>query len=272
MNEKDDLGNIPSMVPDRDEVVRHQRKRNQQEIVPPSAYSDVIKVSTWPIRIMIFLLTLSLMGGGALGYYIYEQNLQSLDQANRLISDLETRLLIAGDTADETTGNLLERLETNFTQIDRLWATRNRTNGEISDFRNQLAEYEKVNRGRDEITTNNSKLIENNKTQLVVTGARSNELSMQLQQIVELVGNLNTAFAVLEGLSVDMQSIKTSLNSGDSTMLGVVGRMDAMADRLINLQESVAAIDTNRVQVNSFLNKLQQDIQLVRSSISENGL
>ena len=95
---------------------------------------------------------------------------------------------------------------------------------------------------------------------------------MQLGQVVEMVGNLNTAFAVLESLSADMESIKTSLNSGDSTLLGVVGRMDAMTERIISLQESVAAIDANRAQVNSLLNKLQQDLQSVRSSVTENGL
>ena len=55
MDENDDLKDIPPMVPDRDDVDSHiSNKRSQnQEIVRPSYYTQKVKVSTWPVRILL---------------------------------------------------------------------------------------------------------------------------------------------------------------------------------------------------------------------------
>ena len=72
MDKSDDLHDIPPMIPDRDDVDSHlsTRRSQKEEIVRPSYYTEKVKVSSWPVRIMLLLLTLA-AGGGAFGaYYI----------------------------------------------------------------------------------------------------------------------------------------------------------------------------------------------------------
>ena len=60
MNDHDELNDIPPMVPERDDVDTHlsNKKAQSQEIVRPNYYTQKVKVSTWPVRIMLAILTL----------------------------------------------------------------------------------------------------------------------------------------------------------------------------------------------------------------------
>ena len=80
MSEKDDLKNIPPLVPERDDVDSHltNKRAQSQEIVRPSYYTQKVEVSTWPVRIMLMLLTLGALGGGYGAYYFYGEYQLSL--------------------------------------------------------------------------------------------------------------------------------------------------------------------------------------------------
>ena len=71
MNDQDDLHDIPPMVPERDDVDTHlsNKKAQDQEIVRPSYYTQKVKVSTWPVRILLTMLTLAAGAGGYGAYY-----------------------------------------------------------------------------------------------------------------------------------------------------------------------------------------------------------
>ncbi|PCI81916.1 MAG: hypothetical protein COB20_01260, partial [SAR86 cluster bacterium] len=71
MKDNYDLGNIPPIVPDRDDVDTHRsNKRAQgQDIVRPGYYAEKVKVSTWPVRIMLMLIVFT-MGGAGYGAYL----------------------------------------------------------------------------------------------------------------------------------------------------------------------------------------------------------
>ena len=119
MRDNDELHDIPPMVPSRDDVVTRQRARRQPDIVHPTQYAEVVKVSTWPVRIMLFLLT-AVIGAAAYGAWLFQDRYErDMLQADRRISDLENRLAMVGDSAEETTANVIERVDFNFSEIDK---------------------------------------------------------------------------------------------------------------------------------------------------------
>jgi hypothetical protein len=82
MRDNDDFDNIPSMVPSRDDVNSRQQARQQPDLVKPVSYAELVKVSTWPVRIMLALLTVSLGGAAYYGYELHQQTLLQLEQSN----------------------------------------------------------------------------------------------------------------------------------------------------------------------------------------------
>ena len=73
MNRNDDLNDIPPLVPEREDVASHlsDKRAQNQEIVRPSFYTERVNVSSWPVRVMLSILTLAALGGSYAGYYFY---------------------------------------------------------------------------------------------------------------------------------------------------------------------------------------------------------
>ena len=65
MTDDKDLNDIPPMIPEKDDVASHitNKKAQSQEIVRPNYYTEKIKDSSWPVRVMLSLLTLTVAGG-----------------------------------------------------------------------------------------------------------------------------------------------------------------------------------------------------------------
>ena len=65
MRDTEELTDIPPIVPSRDDVDTYQQSRRGQsrEIVRPTMAKQ--KVSTWPVRIMLTVLTCAVLGAGA---------------------------------------------------------------------------------------------------------------------------------------------------------------------------------------------------------------
>lgn len=259
MRDNDDLHDIPSMVPARDEVVHHQTKRRQPDIVPPVSYGETIKVSTWPVRIVLTLLTLTIGAGGYLGYTVYQDNLESLRQANRRIEDLEGRLALVGDSAEETTANVLERLDFNFSEIDKLWAARNATNNSVNELTGKIAVLEDESQGHTETTDTLAQLIARNSNQMQDGFEEINTLKTQLQEANATLARLTTSVQSVQSVAQDMANIRASLNNGDSTLVG-------LQDRMANVEEAVESIDAYRLQVNQTIIRLQENIEAMQRS------
>ena len=58
----------------------------------------------------------------------------------------------------------------------------------------------------------------------------------------------------------DLQSIREALNSGDSTVLGLVGRIEY-------LEQSLESVNAHRLQINESLFRLQENIESVQRSV-----
>lgn len=259
MRDNDDLGDIPSMVPDRDEVKDRQHARRQPDLVRNVSYAETIKVSTWPVRIMLTLLTLALAGGAAFAYTIYEENLRRMDQANARIMDLENRLAMVGDSAEETTGNIIERVDFNFSEIDKLWAARNATNANVTDLTGRVATTE--TRSQENLTAveeNTQRLVQT--TNLVEDTRRDvADLRQASERLTAQVNSMNSTVQELRGIGQEVVNLRAEISTAE-------GASGGLNDRLMRVEEAVEAIDAYRLQVNQTVLRLQQQIEAMRSN------
>ena len=266
MDENDELGNIPPMVPDRDDVDSHltNKKAQRQEIVRGAYYTEKVKVSTWSVRIMLTILTLAMLAAGYGGYYLYGEYQFDLRQADLRISDLERRLSLAGDSAEDSALNMIDRMDFNFTEIDKLWAARRVSNRGLEDIQSSLAKLALENQGQDEVVANNSAQIANTNRSLNLSDTRINSITTDFDQLTRSVAILNANVQELQGLRADIASIRQSLNSGDSNVLGLLGRLEY-------IEESMESVNANRQQVNESLLRIQQSIGSLQRSINSQG-
>ena len=267
MKDKDDLKNIPPLVPDRDDLASHlsNKRSGKQDIVRSRYYTEKVKVSTWPVRIMLSLLTLVMLGAGYGAYYMYGQYQYDLEQADLRISDLERRLALVGNSAEESTLNIIERLDFNFSEIDKLWAARRVINTSLEDIQSEIAKLVIVNTGQDEAAQTLSQQVASSNEATMANTTRLNALDTQLTQVSQSVAAMNAGLAELNDLRDDLTSVQQALNSGDSTLLGLAGRVEYM-------EESMESVNAHRLQVNESLFRLQENIESVQRLLNASGV
>jgi chromosome segregation ATPase len=62
----------------------------------------------------------------------------------------------------------------------------------------------------------------------------------------------------------EVESLRQSLNSGDSTVLGLVGRLEYM-------EQSMESVNAHRLQVNESLFRLQENVESLQRQMSGPG-
>lgn len=261
MKDKHDLGSIPPIVPDRDDVDTHRsNKRAQgQEIVRPGHYAEKVKVSTWPVRIMLTLIVFTMGGAGYAAYLLYGEYLNYSEQAELRIADLERRLALAGESTEESAFNMFERMDFNFSEIDKLWAARRVINASLEDVQSEIAKIGLVNEGQAETTAANSQQIASSNQTVMAAETKINALNTDVAAIMQSVNGLNTSVQELDAMRGDLSSIRQSLNSGDSSGLGLVGRLEY-------IEESMESVNAHRLQINESLFRLQENLEALQIS------
>lgn len=261
MNDKDELHDIPPMVPDRDDVDSHISNRASQkdEIVRPSYYTQKIKVSTWPVRIMLTLLTITTAGAAYGAYYMYGVYQYDLRQANLRIGDLELRLALAGEAGEASDSDLMQNIEKTIEQYDLLWANWRANNRTFEDIQSEIAKLNLTNNGQNELVEANSQQISITNQSLMNSDTRLNALGTNFEQLTQSVTGMNASMADLDTMRFDLGAIRESLNSGDSTVLGLVGRLEFM-------EESMESVNAHRLQVNESLFRMQESIETLQRS------
>lgn len=253
-NDNDEFDDAPPIVPPRDEVASRQRGREQPDLVRPGQYAEKVKVSTWPVRIMLGLLLLAVAGGGGLGYWLHQQTLADLEQASSRIADLENRLASVGDSTEETTANILERLDMHFSEIDKLWAARNATDEDVEDLTGRVANVEtSVEENQTTIEETNQRLVQS--TNLVEETRQDldsvrNELESTTEQVSSLAGSVRN----LQTTSEELMDLTESMGSGEAASEG-------LSERVTRIEEAIEAIDSYRLQMNQTVRRLQDRIE-----------
>ncbi len=266
MSDNDELTDIPPLVPERDDVASHMHnKRSQgQEIVRPNYYTEKVKVSTWPVRIMLTVLTLAVLVGAYGAYFFYGIYEAELRQANLRISDLETRLMMAGDAAEQSDNTLMENIEKTIEQYDLLWANWRNNNQQFADLEGEIARLKMINEGQNESTTTNSQAIADTSESLLNYQARLNTLNNELTEVTGSLSTLDEEMASLAAVRGDLASIRQAMSSGDSTLLGMLGRLEY-------IEESMESVNAHRLQINESLFRLQESVEALQRAAAARG-
>ena len=261
MRDNDDLGRLPPMVPERDDVDSHlsNRKAQGQDIVMP-ARGIAQPRSSAGLKGAIAILFLAVFGGAGYGYFYTQEAKADARSAELRIADLERRLSLVGDSAEESTLKMIERMDFNFSEIDKLWAARRVLNGNIDELKGEAARIRLTNKGLDETIAQNASRLATSAESLIGVETRLNTLANELAAAMTAMGQLNAQVAELDGLRGDLVSIQASLNSGDSTLLGLAGRLDYV-------EQSMESVNAYRLQVNDSLYRLQQNVETLQSML-----
>ena len=261
MNKDDDLNDIPPLVPERDDVASHlsDKRAQNQEIVRPNYYTEKVRVSSWPVRIMLTILTLVAAGGSYAGYYFYDKYQTDLRQANLRIGDLEVALALAGESAEESDNDLMENINRTIEQYDLLWANWRANNKQFDDIAGEISRLKITNEGQDETTESNSKAIALVNESMLSSDTQITSLTNNYNQLMGSFSSLNASVDELGTLRGDLESIRQALNSGDSTVLGLAGRVEY-------IEESMESVNAHRLQINESLFRLQENIEALQRS------
>lgn len=262
MRDKDELSNIPPMVPDRDDVDSYMTSKRAQgrEIVRPTHQASSARGSSWPVRIMLLLLTLAAGAGGYGAYYFYDIYQTDLRQANLRISDLETRLNVVNQSTEESDNSLMEDINKTIEQYDLLWANWRNNNRQFEEIQSEIARLKMVNEGQDETTANNSQQLAQNSEAVNDVSARLNNFGTELDTLEQSLSSLDANVGELEGMRNDLNAIRQSMNSGDDTLLGLAGRIDYM-------EQSMESVNAHRLQINESLYRLQENIESLQQQV-----
>ena len=264
MNQNDDLNEIPSMVPDRDHMDTHlgNRRAGKREIAPPGYYrARVERANIWPVRIMLALLTLAVGANGYLGWYFYNEMYQTdLQQTDLRLGDLELQLNVTGQEAADEATNLREGMERTIEQYDLLWANWRANNQKFEDIQSEIARLGLVNEGQDEATANNSRQIATVTDTLSDVQQSVNEFNNELRSVDDSIAEIDREMRNLAGMEEDLESIRQALNSGDSTVLGLVGRLEY-------IEQSMESVNAHRLQINQSLFGLREQNEVLREQI-----
>ena len=259
MTEDKDLNDIPPMIPEKDDVASHitNKKAQSQEIVRPNYYTEKVKVSSWPVRVMLSLLTLTVVGGGYAAYYFYGNYQTDLRQAGLRISDLEMALALAGESAEESDNNLMEDINRTIEQYDLLWANWRANNKQFDDIQGEISRLKMSNEGQDEVAVTISQAIAKVNESIISSDTQLNRLKENYGQLTQSVNDLDNSLSELGTMRGDLESIRQALNSGDSTVLGLAGRVEY-------IEQSLESVNAHRLQINESLFRLQENIEALQ--------
>jgi len=250
MSRKDQIDDIPSIVPERDEVASH-RKMKRGNSIP--VVEEVVTGTTGGVRFMLVILTLGLFATGGAGYYFYDQGLQMQDQLNSAqgrILQLQNRLNLVDESAEQQSMGLLERVDSNFEQIDLLWA----------NYRNHTASLAELNRFMEDAKGTITSI------EGVISGHSKslNEATAQLATMQNRLETITSNIAGMDDLDQQLSSILTDL-TGVKT--NVASLQNGLVSRVNSTEQDIESINVYRLQLNQTLDTIQSRISELQQRV-----
>lgn len=225
---------MPSITPEQDEVASYRRSGRAEAPVQSSLKG-----------LLGFALALMMLGLAVGGYTLYQVQ-QKLEHANNLlsqgqrnISDLEARLASTGTDVSKTLRDVKSQVDTNFLEIDKLWALAHRKNK--PDIQKNVRAIEKL-----EIDMNGRL-----DTAIAATQAMNSQTQKSLAALQELRASL---VADSEEMTIQMSLLGQRLQVVDANRKEVA----RLNQRMKEVQEAITAIDKHRQQINQRLIALQK--------------
>jgi len=255
-HDSDHLDDIPSIVPERDELVSH-RKRKRGNSSTSAAYVQEVQASGTSgfVVFMLTLLFLGTAGSGAGGYYFYKENEASkanLEKALSRIVQLESNLNLVDEVTAEKATGLLERVDFNFSEIDKLWAARNTMRTETGEVKTGLTAAQATIKSMETAIANHASMLNENRT--LVAGMQT-----RVDQINKNFSGMDNLGSQLTALNADLNRVKLAM---DSVQGGVETRLNAT-------EQDIESINIYRLQVNQTLAALQESINRLQTRVGQ---
>ncbi|ROR94760.1 hypothetical protein EDC56_3903 [Sinobacterium caligoides] len=257
----DDLNDIPSLIPERDESransTGHKPRATAHSHAPaPAATAQKQGSSFWTVAALLALL-LALLAGGA-SYYLYQQlqlTKQGLEQADTRLGALEARLSSSDESMNESSQTMSlkikemgKKVDEHYSQIDKLWAARNAllktskaSNGQLSTQAAALKTLQK------ELNTKMAALK--------VATAKSDSNSSKLKSLADQGLATNLSVDTLEQTVEEQQRQLRQLVDAGNKLKHSGGSTE---QQLKDLSEWVDSFNGYRKQVNQRLSALEK--------------
>jgi chromosome segregation ATPase len=252
----DNFDEIPSIVPERDEL--HSHRKRTRGTAGSSVSAPVVQevVSSGTSGFVIFFLTLLFLGmvatGGA-GYYFYQESevaKAELISSNNRIAQLESRLNMVDETTSQSSLGLMEKVEFNFSEVDKLWAARNTLKTEVETLTATVTALKSTTTSLETATTANATALNNLNNQLTTIGNRVEQINQNFSGMDDLGDQLTR-------INADLNRVKTSMASVESNV----------EKRLMSAEEDIESINVYRLQINQTLTNVQDSINRLQSRV-----
>jgi len=251
MSDNNHIEDIPSIVPEHDELASHRKMRRGTSV---PVLEDVVSMGTsGGVKFLLTVLVIGLLATGGAGYYFYLSSLkiqESLTEAQGRIQQLQSRLNLVDESAEQSSMGLLERVDANFTQIDLLWA----------NYRNHTADLAELNRfveqAKSTITSIEGALSGQSKT-LNETTAQLNNIQIRLENFSNNIAGMDDLDSQLSSILSDLNGVKTNV---DSLQSGLVSRVNST-------EQDIESINVYRLQLNQTLNQIQSRINELQQRV-----
>jgi DNA repair exonuclease SbcCD ATPase subunit len=259
-HDSDHLDDIPSLVPERDELVSHRNKQRRGSASAASAAApvyagEVVARTSGFVTFLLTVLFLGLCGTAAAGYLFFTKGQESqanFERALTRIEQLENRLNLVDEASVQSSTGLLERVNTNFSEIDKLWAARNQLRTSVEGLTNKMAEVEKSSKAMETAIGSQATLI--------------NENTNQVKTISQNVERINQNFSGMENLGSQLTTLNADLNRVKTAMDQV---QSDVSSRLNASEQDIESINMFRLQVNQSLQAMQENVNRLQQRVGQ---
>jgi chromosome segregation ATPase len=240
-DKKVDLDGIGAIRPARDEVSSYRRS-NRAEAPAKSNFNGIL--------VFVIVVLAIMMGVG--GFVLIEVQ-KKLDQSNVLlqkgqesVQQLEDRLSATGTDVSKTLQNMQGKMDTNVSEIDKLWKVAYRQNKPA--IQENLDEIVKI---RSDLKTNVAPL--NNTVQGMIESF--NKLSSDMTEVRQGMSIEN------EETTTQVSMVRGQIQDQSVQVEGNKREISILSNQMKETQEAIDVIDQYRKQVNQRLIDLQGQIQ-----------
>jgi uncharacterized phage infection (PIP) family protein YhgE len=258
-NHQDDFDQIPSIVPERDELVQHRKRKRGTAASSGSASvrgEEIVVARTGGG--VIFLLTflfLGLCASGAAGYFFYEQGLgteQELLNARNRLMQLESRLNMVDQAANQSSLDLVEKVEFNASEIRKLWDARNAMRTEVGEIKALATQLKDTSEALEKAVANHGGMLTQN-SNLVGT------IQTRIEEINRNFGGMSNLGQQLTVINADLNRVKTAMSSVES----------GVETRLRSAEQDIESINVYRLQLNQTMSALQDSINRLQQRVGQ---
>lgn len=253
----DDFDEIPSIVPERDELVTHRKRKRGTSVTgsaaPAIRQPEVVEGGTsgWVI-FFITVLFLGMVGTAGAGWHFYQENLRLQEDALRTQSRLmqiENQLQLVDESAATSASNLMTEIKEHFSEIDKLWAARNALRQEVGKLTTEVAA----------LKTTADELKE-------TVGSHERVISQTVTQIQGRIDEINRNFAGMDNLGQQLTTLNADLNRTKTAMTTV---QEDVERRVSAMEQDIESINIFRLQINQSLTNLQNNVNALQSRVGQ---